>query len=281
MKPLSPEELKIYQMNILDTVAEFCEKNNIKYWIDSGTLLGAIRHGGYIPWDDDIDIGMLREDYDRFLSEFNETSEEFKVYSIENNQDFPYPFAKVLDLSTELYEPNKELGQKLNVNIDIFVYDLAPDDGQKLKKMYDKRDLLRRLHDIRNPVCPLSKNPVKKVVMAILRVLIKVFPKNFFMKKMAQNSKKYAAQNFENVGNFTAFSRISCSKHVFDECIDVKFEGRTYKMPAGYDEWLKAFYGDYMQLPPEEKRVSHHQFEAFAKIKGEILNEKDINLRSV
>ena len=80
MKQITLEELKRIQLSILDRVAEFCEKNAINYWLDCGTLLGAVRHKGYIPWDDDIDIGMLRPDYDRFLKTFNEKNDVYKVY---------------------------------------------------------------------------------------------------------------------------------------------------------------------------------------------------------
>ena len=135
MKEIGVEDLKRIQLEILSVVAEFCEKNGIRYWIDSGTLLGAVRYGGYIPWDDDIDVGMLREDYDKFSEAFNKANEKYKFVCYENRKDFYLPHGKVCDSSTVLYEPD-ENGYKLSVNIDIFVYDNDPDDDEEFKKMY-------------------------------------------------------------------------------------------------------------------------------------------------
>lgn len=114
MREILLDELKDRQIAILDVVDAFCRENNINYWLDSGTLLGAIRHGGYIPWDDDIDIGMLRPDYDRFLAMFNKLNKQYQVFSVENDINFPYPFGKVLDTHTVLYEPNEQ-GVKLSI----------------------------------------------------------------------------------------------------------------------------------------------------------------------
>lgn len=95
MKQLNEEEVKIYQLGILNTVTDFCEKNKIKYWLDSGTLLGAIRHKGYIPWDDDIDIGMLRVDFDRFMHTFNQEGGRYKFICNELDAACVYPYGKV------------------------------------------------------------------------------------------------------------------------------------------------------------------------------------------
>ncbi len=261
MKELSLEELKAIQLEILDVVTEFCEKHGIQYWLDSGTLLGAVRHNGYIPWDDDIDIGMLRHDYDRFIRMFNTENKRYKVYSIENNNHFYYPHAKVLDLDTLLFEPD-ENGLKLSVNIDVFVYDNAPDDDKLVEKMYDKRDKLRKWYSRSLFSKPHGSLP-RKMAMTLALNVLKVIPPSIFIKHMVYNSKQYSKVETSRVGNFTSYTRMACDKRVFREFVIHEFEGKTYKIPIGYDEWLRAFYGNYMELPPIEKQVSHHSFKAY------------------
>ena len=261
MKRIFGEEVKQYQLEILDYVAQFCENNGIRYWLDSGTLLGAIRHNGYIPWDDDIDIGMLRDDYNKFMRLFNENNSKFKFYSFENNSEFPYPHGKVLNTDTVLYEPDKN-GNKLCINIDIFIYDNAPDDNRVVEKMYRKRDFLYRLRSLQLYRSE-SKSNVKQLVCRILHSILQLFPKCFFVKYMVKNTRRFVGTETTRVGDFTGFTRIVCSKEIFREFAECKFEGKSYKIPIGYDEWLRAFYGDYMQLPPIEERVSHHKYEAY------------------
>lgn len=263
MRRLTPEEVKEYQLKILDAVSEYCERTGIRYWIEFGTLIGAVRHGGYIPWDDDIDIGMLREDYDRFLSSFNAESDRYKVYSVENDPDFPYAFAKVLDLTTALYEPSREAGNKISINIDIFVFDNLPDDEKEVERMYDRRDKYRVLNYKRNLLDNSKGGFIRRTLVGVRTVLMKVYPKNHFVRKLAENSKKYSGVPSDKVGNFFGWKRISASKEIFADLVDVNFEGRTYKMPKRYDEWLRMFYGDYMKLPPVEEQVTHHSYEAF------------------
>lgn len=83
------------------------------------------------------------------------------------------------------------------------------------------------------------------------------------IRDMIENSKRYSLEETSKVGNFMSYTRMSCDKKVFKDFVDVEFEGKFYKAPIGYDEWLRAFYGNYMELPPEEKRVSHHMFKAY------------------
>lgn len=265
MKQMTADEVKKVQLEILSYVARFCEENGIRYWIDSGTLLGAIRHKGYIPWDDDIDVGMLREDYDRFSEIFNKSDSVYRFMCVENTPDFYLPHGKVCDNNTVLYEPD-ENGYKSAVNIDIFVYDNAPDDSGELKKMYDRRDQLRQIHAVLMTTVVMHGNPVKYVAKLIRKGLYKVmYGKANPIPDMVANSKKYAASSTSCVGNFTSYTRMSCDKRVFSDFVNVEFEGMQFKAPIGYDEWLRSFYGDYMQLPPVEKRVSHHSYKAYFK----------------
>ena len=262
MRPILREELKQRQIEILDAVASFCEENEISYWIDCGTLLGAIRHKGYIPWDDDIDIGMLRPDFERFAKLFNQSNERFCFSSIDYDENFLYSHGKVMDRETVLYEPDRN-GIKLAINVDIFVYDNTPDSDADMKKQYDKRDQYRKLHNLRVFKTKPNGNLIRRVAVRFTRLLVKPFPKNYFMKKMSANAKRYVDLPTKRVGNFTSFTRMHCDRSAFDSFTYAEFEGKSYRIPVGYDAWLKAFYGDYMKLPPEEKRVSHHMFEAY------------------
>lgn len=261
MRRVQGEELKKIQLGILDQVADFCEKNDINYWIDCGTLLGAIRHKGYIPWDDDIDIGMLRKDYERFSELFNDRDDQYRFICAEKTLNAYYAHGKVLDTTTTLYEPDVN-GYKTCINVDIFVYDNVPDE-KMAEKMYDKRDKYRFFQGVRFATEKPSGNALRRAMVYLFRYMLKLLPKDYFIQKMAGNAKQYRNQETKYVGNFTSFARMLCEKDVFDSFITAEFEGKAYKIPVGYDRWLKAFYGDYMQLPPEDKRVSHHKFEAF------------------
>lgn len=262
MRKIQPEELKVLQLGILDAVVSFCEENNIQYWLDSGTLLGAIRHKGYIPWDNDIDLGMLRPDFDRFMRTFNEKNERYKALCYENDKTILNGFIKVMDTTTVLYEPD-EKGVKICVNIDVFVYDNAPDDDKKVEKMFRRRDFCNRLNSMRNFYRTKHKKKLIHLCKMVCYPVSLLFPRSYFVKQLVKNSKKYVNAETKRVGNFTAFSPVVCEKSVFDGFIDVEFEGKIYKAPAGYDRWLRAFYGDYMQLPPVEKRVPCHPSKAY------------------
>ena len=261
LRELNKDEVCSLQVGILDAVAAFCEKNQIHYWLDSGTLLGAVRHGGYIPWDDDIDVGMLRPDFIRFMNSFNSDDSRFQVTCRELDENCVYPYGKVLDTHTILYEPD-ENGIRSCVNIDIFIYDNAPDDDAACRKMYQIRDRYNMLNALRNKLIG-THGFLKDIVKTCGYWSTRLFPKGYFARKLVENATKYADQSTEHVGNFLAYTKIFCGKDIFDDFVRLSFEGKEYAVPAGYDKWLTAFYGNYMELPPVEKRVSHHMYKAY------------------
>ena len=143
----SLDELKKIELDIMIKVHQFCEENGIKYYMIAGTLIGAIRHKGFIPWDDDIDIAMPREDYEKFLKIFPEYGKKNNLLAV-NNRTKPYygrPMTKVIDTRTSLTEPEYRSDDPIGVFVDIWVMDGVPDDASKgdwLKKMRREKEIL-------------------------------------------------------------------------------------------------------------------------------------------
>lgn len=269
MREIFTDELRKLQLDMLDYTAKFCDDNNIAYWLNAGTLLGAVRHGGYIPWDDDIDLGMLRPDYDRLIELFNENSTRYKLHCFENDPECLQPFAKIYDEDTILYEPN-ENGIKLAVYIDIFVMDNAPDDDNAAAKMFRRRDIYVLCNLARKlPVFlkPTRGGFLRSLCVYAFRLLTRVFPRDYFTRKLIMNAKLYASRDTRRIGDFSGLHSTMLDKSGFElnELVLLEFEGRKYKAPGDYDGWLKGLFGDYMQLPPEDKRVSTHRYRAYMK----------------
>ena len=264
---LSLDELKRHQLGILDAVATFCDQQGIPYYLSGGTLLGAVRHQGYIPWDDDIDICMMREDYERFIRIFNDANGRYKVWSIENNPKFLREYGKVLDTHTVLYEPD-ESGKKLCVNIDLFINDPAPDDDRLVNELYDRRDLLRKKKNLREQSKYQRVTGFHSLWYYIRGFFRRMIPERYYVRKLVENARRYDNPKSEYIGDFSGYyhgqARVKVPRAIFTEAVLLDFEGKKYKAPIGYDAWLTALYGDYMVLPPVEERVSHHSFIAYS-----------------
>ena len=269
MEEMTLEEIKKTEIEILDVIAKFCDERKINYWIDCGTLLGAIRHKGFIPWDDDIDVGMLRPDYDRFMKEFNGYDPGYEFHCAELESNWIRAFGRVVDTNTMMKYPAMNYIVH-GICVDVFIYDNAPNDDETVKKMFRKRDFLYKLlfPRLNSVLSPVKGSIFRKICGHAARLILKLFPRDYFVRKLVENSRRYISEDTKRVGNFSAYMPMVCDKDVFDSFIDVEFEGKKYKAPVGYDKWLRAFYGDYMQLPPVEKRVRKHDFTAYRKTSG-------------
>ena len=260
-KEINVEELKQIQLNILKFADKFCKENNLKYYLAYGTLLGAVRHKGYIPWDDDIDIIMFREDYEKFVTTFNDAN--YKVFATEVNSKYPYPFAKVGDTRTYFEEEIKDVIDT-GVNIDIFPLDYLPEE--KVEKICKRRDFLQKLWMIKRLPRLKRRGFLKNSLLAISQCLLAPISVHYIVKKMEDNAKKWNLKESSICGNIAyGYDPDVYPSGDFKEQVELKFEDTSFPCPLDYDNVLKVMYGDYMKLPPVEKQVSHHHFIAYWK----------------
>lgn len=267
MKKIEIEELKQLQLEILKDVHLFCRNNNITYYIAYGTLLGAVRHRGYIPWDDDIDIMMPRDDYVKFLKSFNGASSYLTVCAPEVNRSYYASYANVFDNRTILVEPHlSHRGVDLGVKIDVFPLDVVPDDETEYKRIVKNVALWNKfLGAKRNK---LSKTKVRYRWKHFLLFLISLpFTYAYLQKKVMEKASSLRGIETKYLDNlvYNIYPYKRFEKEWFGEAVDVEFEGLKFNAPSNYDSYLRRLYGDYMQLPPVEKRVTHHDFDAYWK----------------
>lgn len=267
MKEIELEELKGLQMDVLTAIDKFCTENGITYSLAGGTLLGAVRHKGYIPWDDDIDIYLYRDDYNKLINTFPEVYEgRYKIASLERDKEWERPYANAYDDKTILLEKSTEKKQ-IGVFIDIFPIDNVPDDEIEWRNYDNSRRRLQKFHALRFIRYSKSRSFIKNTIVLLTRVFTFFLSKRsvaIYLSKLAQKynsiETKYVFSNAQGI-----FVKKRFLRKVFDHVIELPFEDRKFKGFADYEEYLRNAYGDYMKLPPVEKRVSHHCFEAYWK----------------
>lgn len=256
------EEQKKIQLDILKYVASFCEKNGLRYYLADGTLIGAVRHHGYIPWDDDIDIRMPRPDYERMCEIFNTKDNDGTYLLIRpTDKEAQHYFIKIIDTRTIKIEPYLNYSQgMLGVDIDVFPIDGAPsnidtyDKMQKDIRAYNKAYMLKKKTLFRK-ILTIGKDFVKKRFKAHFCPFMSACEVAQIVK---DKSMKYDFDKSEFVCHIGIGDRYRFSKSCYDTFIMMPFEGCEFRVPVGYDEILSAHYGDYMKLPPIEKQVTHH-----------------------
>ena len=264
MRTIGLEEIKKIELDILKYIDQVCKEKNLRYFLCGGTLLGAIRHKGFIPWDDDIDIMMPRSDYDLFVKFLKNSSGKYRILTTEQ-KDYYYNFSKVVDSETLLNEYNYKPIDDMGVYVDVFPLEGMPLDIEERVKHFNK------LHKLRKRINSFSMLKPK-----LRRNLFAYLKRSYLYKKNQKLDLLKFQREYENLAkhyNYDESEYVYASggaygkkdiflRELFLNSIEIEFEGTTFIVPQCYDEYLKQLYGDYMQLPPIEKRISNHNYEA-------------------
>ena len=260
------QELKNIQLDILKYVDNFCQLHKITYFMCGGTLIGAVRHKGFIPWDDDIDIMMKRDDYERFIELFSKEKSYYKVYSHHIQKKYPHAYAKVADDRTVLLN-NINGAIEMGVNIDVFPIDDLPDNEKIIKNLFEKSFSLNRKLSLKQIKISTNRSIIKNIILLIGRFIYSFTKVHKVIVSLNENATKYRGSNGMKCADLVAgfgYKEIQDRSNL-SKAIKMKFEDTEFMAPIGYDKYLRGMYGDYMTLPPKEKRTSHHDFSAYWK----------------
>lgn len=268
----SKEELQKIQnleMDVLQCIIEICNKLNIEYFLMSGTLLGAIRHNGFIPWDDDIDVGMTRENYCRFLCDApSYLPDIYHLQTPYDNKENPYFYSKIRIDGTKFVEYcNRNLDIHHGVYVDIFPFDEVPDNDADNLRHFSKIQRLIRIFSLRqSPDVSVAPVDVKRKIRAFMRKIYheicKIIPYKYLVKKLEKEITRYdgTAQNALGCLNFPVRNKEYILKADLYPLKVHKFGNLQAKIPGNADIYLKTRYGDYMKLPPKEEQFGHKPY---------------------
>jgi lipopolysaccharide cholinephosphotransferase len=265
MKEIEKESYKRIPFEILLHVADFCEKNGIRYSLAYGTLLGAIRHNGFIPWDDDIDIIMPRKDYERFKSIYH--SERYVFSDISVNHAHCTDMGKVYDTQTMFFY-RRHIRREYGLFIDVFVVDSFPSDSSVRRKWLKTIKSLQHVNSAKSMrLTEIWKAYSGKLMRRNMMLYLLPIPRCLIQRQILNLQTKYNNKKTGLVGITVSVDNPydTYPDNLFEEFTQVEFEGHQFSAIRNYEMWLTKCYGDYMKLPPIEKQVGKHDIVAYYK----------------
>ena len=256
-------KVQLTQLEIAKEIRRVCDENHISYFLCDGTLLGAVRHGGFIPWDDDMDLGMLRADYERFCQIAPEKlGKEYCLQTWYTDPDYALPFAKIRKRGTLFVEAKSKRLQENGFFVDIFPFDYVPEDSQGRSELAGKLLGLFRVKLMKSRYTPWME--VDRIIWK------KRIGYLYYQWKSLFRTADALSAAFDALAISCGKSNMLCEQSAIpkpdyyqakwcETTAELEFEGERFRVPACYQEYLTALYGDYMQLPPEDQRENRHQ----------------------
>lgn len=252
---LTLEEIKAVQLSILKEVHVFCVENNIDYSLAHGTLLGAVRHKGFIPWDDDIDICLLEKDYERFMKAFSHPY--LKALCLENDPACPYPYGKVYDSRTILYE-NANINYKLGVNIDVFPIYNYPENKFSSAILRTRLFFLSWIHNIKLIRLSRQRNIIKNALLILLKIVCTPISFAHINTRIREVCKRADRLPSSRIFETRSSQTVVYDYLTFAGFEEMEFEGYRFKVMKGWHDYLSRRHGNYMVLPHKDKQIPHH-----------------------
>ena len=258
-------QLQAVEIQILEEIIRICNKHNLRWFVVYGTALGTVRHQGFIPWDDDIDIGMLREDYDKFVKvASNELSKGFSMCHYSVDEKVAHYFVKIRkDDTLFVEESSRRIRSHQGIFVDVFSFDNVPDDKDEKRKHIHKMWKYNKLFVNKSIAKPCDNGTgvlkyfFKNCIKKITKLATLAFSKKYFYKKLDNVVQKYKFADCKSVIQSVTSDLTELDKDDIFPTVKMKFENIYVEVPRNYDKILKGNYGNYMELPPENKRINH------------------------
>lgn len=265
----SEEQIKkIQEIEIrnLKEIKRVCEKIGVEFFLYGGSLIGAVRHKGFVPWDDDLDIAMSRDDYMKFVKEAPKyLSDEYYLQTPYTDKKSPYFYSKLRLKGTKCIEyAHYKLGIEQGIYVDIYPIDKMPDNNEEYLRLYNQFQKTIRLFVLRQSPTPETaptclKRRIRNLMKFVVGIALHIIPHSLFVNKLDNIMTQYNNKTTKRYGNYSYFDPVNLFKDIYPLQKGI-FENIVVNLPNNWDYHLSTRYGNYMEFPPEEERIGHKPY---------------------